>query len=295
MANVALIVHLRRPEALAGAQAAAAWLLERGHGVRLTPEDAIAVGLAPLGFAGNLTAELDLAVALGGDGTILRAVGLVAQAGIPVLGVNLGRLGFLTDVEPSALKQAMDRFLSGDFGIEERMVLAVDVALTSLHKGDPAAGSSPGQTPTLFALNEAVVERSSPGHTVHVAVSVGSRPWTTYAADGLIVATPTGSTAYAFSAGGPILSPRLRALQLTPVAPHMPFDRTLVVGADEAIRIQMTGSPAALLVVDGRPVTSLTEGCSIKCSAAPHIARFVTFGERDFYGVLKAKFGVADR
>ncbi|MGH3849379.1 MAG: NAD(+)/NADH kinase, partial [Pseudonocardiaceae bacterium] len=257
MANVALIVHLRRPAAVEGARSAAKWLLERGHRVRLTPDDAKAMDRPMLAHEGDLTQDLNLAVALGGDGTILRAVGLMAQAEIPVLGVNLGRLGFLTDVEPSVLIEALSRFLGGEFLIEERVMLAVQVELVT-----PPGQSSPDafgtdRSPTLFALNEAVVERSSPGHTVHVAVSVGSRPWTTYAADGLIVATPTGSTAYAFSAGGPILSPRLRALQLTPVAPHMPFDRTLVVGADEAIRILVTEPPAALLVVDGRPVGTL--------------------------------------
>lgn len=288
MARVALIVHRERPAAIEGARRAVAWLDARGHEVWMSAEDAGAVGLAvPAG--GNGTAEdAELAVALGGDGTILRAVGLVARYGVPLLGVNLGRLGFLTDVEPGALDEALDKVMAGDYMIEERMVMAVTVVRAGGGSGTQAGDS-------FWALNEAVVERPAPGHTLRVAVTIGSKPWTTYAADGLIVSTPTGSTAYAFSAGGPILSPRLRALQLTPVAPHMPFGRSLVVDASEPIRVELAASQAAVLVVDGRSLTRLGEGDAVVCSAAAHAARFVTFEERDFYGILKAKFHVADR
>jgi len=146
----------------------------------------------------------------------------------------------------------------------------------------------------MWALNEAVVERPAAGHTVHVAVQVEGRFWTTYAADGLIVATPTGSTAYAFSAGGPIVSPNLKALLMTPVSAHMPFDRSLVVDANDSVRIEVTDRPAAL-VLDGREVALLERGDAMICTEAPGCARFVAFGTRDFYGILKAKFGVADR
>ena len=285
MATFVLVVHTRRPRAVELAGEAAAWLAAGGHEVVLPKEDAEAVGLPDRGREPEALADgAAVAVALGGDGTILRAVRLVSPGGVPVLGVNLGRLGYLTEVEAGRLTWALERFLGGDYDIEERMMLAVTVE---------QSGSVAG---TALALNEAVVEKSSPGRTVNMSVSIDGRPWTTYVADGLIVATPTGSTAYAFSARGPILSPRLRAVLLTPVSPHMPFDRSLVVSDEETFRVEVCDDREAMLTVDGRDLARLHDGDAIVCRAADQPARFVTFGgPRDFYGILKAKFGVADR
>ena len=284
MATFVFVVHTRRPRALELAGEAAAWLADRGHAVVLPKEDAEAVGLPDRGREPQELAEgAAVTVALGGDGTILRAVRLVSPGGVPVLGINLGRLGYLTEVEAGRLTWALERFLAGDYDIEERMMLAVTIE---------QSGSVTG---TALALNEAVVEKASPGRTVNMSVSIDGRPWTTYVADGLIVATPTGSTAYAFSARGPILSPRLRAVLLTPVSPHMPFDRSLVVGDEETFRVEVCDDREAMLTVDGRDLGTLRDGDAIVCRAADQPARFVTFGPRDFYGILKAKFGVADR
>lgn len=290
MSTVGLVVHEHRQEAADLAREAAAWLLERGHRVRLPKADADTVGLAEHGCAPEELADgLDLAVTLGGDGTILRAVSLVSRKGVPLLGVNLGRMGYLADLEPDGLTDGLARFVGGDFAIEERMMLSVSVQ----RAGEPPPG--PGlDTGDMWALNEAVVERPAPGHTVHVAVQVEGRFWTTYAADGLIVATPTGSTAYAFSAGGPLVSPNVRALLMTPVSAHMSFDRSLVVDAADAVRIEITDRPATL-VLDGRECGLLEKGDAILCTEAPGSARFVAFAARDFYGILKTKFGVADR
>ena len=289
MATVGLVVHEIRPEAAALAREAAAWLLERGHNVRLPKPDAETVGLPEYGCPPEqLADDLDLAVTLGGDGTVLRAVSLVSRAGVPLLGVNLGRLGYLADHEPEQLTEAMARVLAGDYLIEDRMMLSVLVQ----RAGEPAALAELGGD--LWALNEAVVERPQPGHTVRVAVRVEDRPWTTYSADGLIVATPTGSTAYAFSAGGPNVSPTVRALLMTPVSAHISFARSLVIDAADSVCIEVADRPA-VLVLDGRRVTTLERGDAIVCTEAPGSARFVAFGSRDFYGMLKAKFGVADR
>jgi NAD+ kinase len=289
LATVGLVVHEQRPEAAELAREAVAWLGSRRHDVRLPKADAENVGLPQLGCsAEELAATIDLAVTLGGDGTILRAVSLVSRAGVPLLGVNLGRLGYLADLEPEGLTDALERVLSGQYAIEERMMLSVVVHRAGEPPDLPILGGD------LWALNEAVIERPAAGHTVHVAVQVEGRFWTTYAADGLIVATPTGSTAYAFSAGGPIVSPNVRALLMTPVSAHMPFDRSLVVDAGDAVRIEVTDRPATL-VIDGREVGLLEKGDAIVCTEAPGSARFVCLGARDFYGILKAKFGVADR
>jgi NAD+ kinase len=145
------------------------------------------------------------------------------------------------------------------------------------------------------ALNEAVLERTASGHTVRLAVDVNGRFFTTYVADAMIVATPTGSTAYNLSARGPIVSPRHRALLLTPVAPHMLFDRTLVLDAGETIRLEVIGERDATLTVDGTQLGVLRAGTAVTCTAGPHDARLVTFGQRDFHQILKTKFGLADR
>ena len=140
-----------------------------------------------------------------------------------------------------------------------------------------------------------VVERSAPGHSVRLDVSIDGAPFTSYVTDGLIVATPTGSTAYAFSVRGPIVAPRHRAILLTPVSPHMLFDRSLVLEPDTEVRLHVEGARPAQVAVDGRGIVVATEGDTVVCTAARASARLVIFGRRDFHRVLRAKFGLADR
>lgn len=284
--RVALLVHHERPEAAEVAQRLHAWLTEHGHTVVLPVEDARVTGFPGLAVAeAALTDEgLDLAVSLGGDGTMLRAVGLMAEAGTPVLGVNVGQLGYLTEVEPAEALAAVEKVLEGDHAIEERMLVAVQVE----------AETELGPVPRT-ALNEVVLEKTPMGHTVRIAVHLDGDFWTTYAADGLIVATPTGSTAYSFSARGPILDPDLRALVLTPVSPHMLFDRSMVLAPELEVRLEVLGHRPATLAIDGHNVGLLHEGDAVICTASPLPARLVTFGPRDFHRILKTKFGLADR
>jgi NAD+ kinase len=291
MATVAIVLNESRPRAVELTHEATAWLTAQGHSVRIPDDEAAAVGLAEHACPPDLLGPgADLAVSLGGDGTILRTVGMVAHHQVPVLGVNIGRLGYLAHVEPEALCRALEQFTTGDYQVEERLLLCVGI-----DPGPDADGlSGPAESGNLLALNEAVVEKPSAGQVVHVGVSVDGRYFTSYAADGMIVATPTGSTAYAFSARGPIIDPSHRALLLTPVSPHMAFDRSLVFGAGQTLRLEVLDRPA-LLIVDGRELGRLQPGSAITCEAAPEVARFVTLGTDDFYGVLKAKFGLADR
>jgi len=163
------------------------------------------------------------------------------------------------------------------------MVLAVDVV-----SAGPAAGR-------WFALNEAVLEKLHTGRLARLEVEINGTFFTTYAADGVIVATPTGSTAYSFSARGPIVSPRMRCLLLTPVSPHMLFDRSLVLDAEESVRFVVSDDRAVTLTADGLERGELAAGDTVTCTAAPLPARIVTFGRRDFHQILKAKFGLADR
>jgi len=164
------------------------------------------------------------------------------------------------------------------------MTLAVEVRS---HSG--------GQAHTTTALNDAVLQRTSSGHTVRVAVSLSGSPFLTYAADSLIVATPTGSTAYNLSARGPIASPRTRVLVLTPVAAHMLFDRSLILADDEDVSLEVIGELPVELVVDGQSLGCLAAGDVVHCRAGDHDARFVDFGGPEFHHVLKQKFGLADR
>ena len=304
MASFALVTHPFRREAAELARDAAQWLAARGQEVRILETEAGPLGLGQHACEpSKLTPGLDLAVSLGGDGTMLRTIELVARDGVPVLGVNMGQLGYLTEVEPSDLHHALERFLDGSYSVEERMTLAVEIAHSRAMEasGAPteadAAAAPRGRAPagTYLGLNETVVEKRGAGHTIHMSVEIGGRFFTTYAADGLIVATPTGSTAYAFSARGPIVAPGLSALLITPVSPHMLFDRSLVLGPEDWVRIELIDDRDAVVTVDGHELGRLQRGDAAICRAGPHRARFVTFGGRDFYGILKAKFGLSDR
>jgi NAD+ kinase len=282
VASVAFLLHHQHPEARRLATEMSEWLLDRGHSVRLPAPDAALAGLEALACAdGDLTTDLDLAVSLGGDGTMLRAVDLVADDQVPVLGVNLGQLGYLTEIEPSALPGALEQFLDGRSSLEERMRLAVDVDAPSWAEAGPVH---------YPALNEAVLGKTPTGQIVRLDVVVDAERFAIYSADGVIVATPTGSTAYAWSAGGPIVDPDHTALLLTPVAPHMLFDRSLVLSPKACVRLEVASDRPAALSIDGRNVGELVEGDAVTCTAAEHPARLVTLGPRSFLSTLKAKF-----
>ena len=281
MTSVLLVAHHERAEAHQLVLQTAAWLDAHGMTATMVPDEAEALGVGHLGDD-DAVRRASLCVSLGGDGTMLRAVHLVASQGLAILGVNVGLLGYLTEVEPAALESALERWAAGQqaggWRIEERMMLDV-----SLGEGRWAA------------FNEAVVERRESGHTVRVLVHIDGAPFTSYAADGMIVSTPTGSTAYALSARGPVVSPTHRALLVTPVAPHMLFDRTLVLGPDEAVALELIGHRAAVLTVDGQFVTDVSEGQTVTVRASDDVARLIRLGERRFHQILKAKFGLADR
>ena len=285
MSTFAIVLHHQRPEAASLARSTATWFAAQGHEVVLPAADAAAAGLPLLGLPDDdcLPDGVDAVVSLGGDGTMLRAVSLAARKGVPILGVNVGLLGYLTEIEIGQLDMVLPRLSIGDYALDERMMLSVEVQ------------GADGSRRSLLGLNEAVVEKSEPGHTVRLLVSIDGAPFTTFAADGLIVATPTGSTAYSLSARGPIVSPRHKALVVTPVSPHMLFDRSLVLDPSEAVRLDVLGHRPATLSVDGRLWETLTEGDAVVIAPAGESARLITFGGRRFHRILKAKFGLTDR
>lgn len=214
--------------------------------------------------------KFDLLIAVGGDGTMLRAGHLCAPCKVPILGVNLGRLGFLIQVQQHEWQDMLDRLLEGEAWIENRMMLRAD----HLRAGE-VLGS-------WHALNEAVVGRGQYLSPVKIEASVDGHLLTTYMADGLIAATPTGSTAYALAAGGPILPPELRNILIVPIAPHLSVDRAVVLAEGSSVNI-VVKSDNAVLSVDGAGPNSLAEDDRVNIHAAEYTAGFVRFGDAGYF------------
>jgi NAD+ kinase len=276
--TVALLVHPARADALALARETVSWLTIEGHRARL-----LLLGEGEVVDEEGRTAHLDdvdltgvdLAVGLGGDGTFLRLVAPAWAAGIPSMGVNFGRLGYLLELRPEELRPTLARALKGDMVLEERTALSVTV------EGD-------GE---WFALNEVVLEKTVFGHTVRLDTAIDGEDFLTYSADGLLIATPTGSTAYNLSAGGPVVSPTMRAMVMTPVAPHLALDRSLVLHPDQVVSVRVLGRPVAL-VIDGREAGRLPPGTVVTCRVAAEPVRMVNTGERSFGGLLRVALGL---
>lgn len=209
----------------------------------------------------------DLLIVLGGDGTMLRGGHLCAPAGVPILGINLGRLGFLIEAQRDEWQATVERVLAGKYWLEQRMTLrAVHIS---------AAG--PGQG--WDVVNECVIGRGETARPVRLTAEIDGRRLTTYVADALIAATPTGSTAYALAAGGPILPPTLRNIVLVPVAPHLSFDRAIVLDEGARLRLTVATDHQALMSVDGQTPLPLHDGDSVDVRAGDHNVDFVRLEE----------------
>jgi NAD+ kinase len=282
--RVGLVPHRDRPVAHQLARDAAKWLRSHDVEVRIPHAEAVAAGLDEYACEpGSFVDGLDVAISLGGDGTMLQTFRLVYPEPVALLGVNVGQLGYLTAIEPAEFDTTLARLVAGDYAVQERSVLEVTV-----HTATVAARKS-------YALNEAVLEKVQAGHLIRLEVAINGSPFTTYAADGVIVSTPTGSTAYSFSARGPIVSPALHCVLLTPVSPHMLFDRTLLLAPEEELEFVVDERSLVALTVDGLESGELVGGDRVVCRSAPAPARMVTFAPRDFHQILKAKFALPDR
>mgnify|MGYP000397668052 FL=1 len=283
--NVVVVAHHTRQEVVPLIRQAEKWLKKNGHQMWMPKVDASALGLDEFG-SDRSTQDADLLISLGGDGTILRSVELLGGAPVPILGVNMGTLGYLTEIEPEDLIERLEQWIKRDeksvIVLDERMMLAVTL-------------KSKSKSQTWRALNEAVIERQQSGHTVWLDVTINHEVFARYSADGVIVATPTGSTAYSMSARGPVVSPRHKAMLLTPVSPHMLFDRSLVLGPTETLSMQVVGTRPAELAIDGRHVASLDQGDVVSYEADSCSALFVRFTQQPkFHQIVRAKFGLGD-
>jgi NAD+ kinase len=222
---------------------------------------------------GELGEPADMIIAVGGDGTMLAAVEQAHRADIPVLGFNLGTFGFLAAAQPDELETVADRLASGDFEIDHRMTVAATVDGTVYH-----------------GVNDVVIEKVDSQRLVELSVAVGDTHFSTYRADGLIVATPTGSTAYSFSAGGPLVSPAVDAFVLTPVAAHSLFSRSILLPPEEALSITVNRDRTVKVSVDKQSLGQLSEGDRVEIARGERPAKFVTFEAPSFPGLVKHKF-----
>jgi NAD+ kinase len=215
--------------------------------------------------------EFDLLIALGGDGTMLRAGHLCAPSNVPILGINVGGLGFLIEVRVDEWRLALERVLQGDYWLENRMMLRAEHL-----RDDKVLG-------VWDVLNECVVGRGEMVRPVELTAEIDDHVITTYVADGLIVSTATGSTAYALAAGGPILPPELRNILLVPVAPHLSVDRAIVLHEGSRVRITVRTDHQASLSADGQDPISLQDRDSVLAYASEHVVEFVRLQEPDYF------------
>jgi NAD+ kinase len=261
------------------------WLGERGFGVWLEKETA---GLVPAARAtaaakADLAGQVDLIVVLGGDGTLLSMARAVGDLGVPLLGVNLGGLGFLTATTLDEMLPALEALLAGRMAVEERMMLGARVIRNGQRLAEHAA------------LNDVVITKSAMSRIVDLSVSVEGQYATAYRADGLIISTPTGSTAYSLSAHGPILFPTMDAIVLTPICSHTLTNRPIVLPGTLRIEVTLLTDQEVMLTVDGQVGFNLRERDTVEVQQAASRIRLVRFPHKDFFSVLRTKLKWGER
>jgi NAD+ kinase len=282
--RIGFVLKRGEPRAREIARDLVPWLVGQGIDVAV-PGDLeglpAAVAVVPESSFGR---GLDLLVVLGGDGTLLHGAALVADEGVPVLGINLGRLGFLTPFAPADARATIAAGLAGSLAVEERLRLRVRVIRAS---GDVVAVHD--------ALNDAVIAQSAMARLIQVVAALDGRRITSYRADGLIVATPTGSTAYNLAAGGPILSPGQTSLAITPICPHTLTNRPLVIPSMGRLDISLNGgSRSVVLTIDGQVAYPLRPGDRVEITQSPHPARLCA-SLKSYFEILREKLCWGDR
>jgi NAD+ kinase len=284
--TVFLLTHTGREAAIRSAERVVLGLLRCGIGVRLLADEAADL---PLPENVELVAEVDplavegceLIIVLGGDGTILRGAEFARASGVPMLGVNLGRVGFLAEAERDDLDKVVDRVVTREYEVEERMTLDVLVR-------------NGGQiVHTDWALNEASVEKASRERMLEVVTEVDGRPVSRFGGDGVVCATPTGSTAYAFSAGGPVVWPEVEALLMVPISAHALFAKPLVTSPRSVLAVEVQPeTPHGVLWCDGRRTVELTAGARVEVRRGAVPVRLARLHHASFTDRLVAKFAL---
>ena len=261
------------------------WLTSRGLSVSLEKETAGLVPSAPALAVrkSDLPGQSDLIIVLGGDGTLLSMARAVGDLGVPLLGINLGGLGFLTATTVDEAMAAVDAYLGGRMAIDERMMLAARI----VRRGQPVG--------EYVALNDVVITKSAMSRIINLEVSVEGEYATAYRADGLIISTPTGSTAYCLSAGGPILFPTMDAVVIVPIASHTLTNRPIVLPGHHRIDVTLKTDQDVMLTVDGQIGVNLHEHDTVQVQQAASRIRLVRFPRTDFFSVLRTKLKWGER
>lgn len=260
------------------------YLKERQVKVVMPYEAAKEMGYSELGCSNDLLRESSLALTLGGDGTLLSTTRLTAPAGIPVCGINMGQLGFLTEIELPELRETLEKIICGDYKVEERLMLdAIVVHENSTEYICPA-------------LNDIVVTKGGLARLIRLNLYVDSQLTAQYPADGIIVATSTGSTGYSLSAGGPIINPNINVILVTPICPHMLDARSLLISEQEEIKITMQATHRDIvLTADGQTVRQLVPEDIVLIRRSPFRAKFIRFSGKNYYAKLYTKLRRSDK
>lgn len=284
MDTIGLVVNLNKKDIVFLVDSIIEWLEARGCKVILPESTAMTLGRSAIGRPQErFVIESDCVMVLGGDGTLLSSARQVAATGTPIFGVNLGHLGFLTEIDIPELTIKLDKLLQGNFYIEERMMLEARV----VRQGRVVDHS--------IGLNDAVIAKGGFARLIKLETYVNDEYVSTYPADGIIVASPTGSTAYSLSAGGPFVTPELELMLVTPICPHSLRVRPLVISGNSRVKINVK-SPAgqAMLTMDGQHGCGLEENDLVLVNKAPYRARFLRLKEHSFFYVLRQKLSEGD-
>jgi NAD+ kinase len=284
--RIGFLLKRGKPEARQLAADLARLLSERGCVVAALPDDASAISGARQVTEAELGSAIDALAVLGGDGTFLYGAALVADHGVPIFGVNLGSLGFITPYARTEAASAITDVVDGRAPIEERIRLAV-----TIHPAKPGDGPP---TQARSAVNDAVLTQRSIARLLDLEARLDGAEIATYKADGIIVSTPTGSTAYTLAAGGPILTPEVQAMVLTPICPHTLTNRPLVFPPDSRLRIRNASGGSVTLTIDGQWVHELALDASIEVKRAPQPLRIYR-SPRGFFGILREKLSWGER
>jgi NAD+ kinase len=281
--SIGILTKPKFPEVKATLRDVVAWLRDRRIDVILDTTSARLLGEQGGYQKTHLAGKADVLLILGGDGTMLNAARLAGERGIPILGVNMGGLGFLTEVRLEHLYPSLERVFANDFVLDERLMLK-----THVHRhGETVAQGA--------VLNDVVISKGTLARMIELQIAIQGQFVTNLRGDGLIISTPTGSTAYSLSAGGPIVNPAVQGLILTPICPHTLTHRPLIVPINAQIDVTLTSKDdGAMATLDGQVGVAMTQGDTVEVTASEHRTRLIRFPESSYYEVLREKLKWGD-
>jgi NAD+ kinase len=278
-----IMVHRTRPEALHFAREVVGWLEARDITVRMDPAAAEKLKMPVLACRSGDWEHVSFIITLGGDGTILTAARQAAPCGVPILGVHMGRFGFIAETHPEDLYGNLEEILGGQVRIEERLMVRADIL-----RDDQCVHSG-------FGLNDVILKSKMP-HLLHLKTRMGGAHFAAYPADGVVVATPTGSTGYALSAGGPLISPCVEAFAFVPICPHTLSARPIIVPSNETIEVEVeTDGHEVIFAIDGVEPVALETGDRIVIQQALHRTRLIIVDHTTFYAKIRNRYLYGER